>query len=158
MQKKSAAVFSCFYGYHTDLGSEAPSSSSQEESIHNPLSSLDIPSHMKIKIWNSAQHYLSDLSAICKSPSAGWWRAHKARGLTMSSYQRVTDTYVTVTAFSCSWNLSWSGLNHRRHNSISQSWLKGRKDHIKRLQQRRVQSISETSSHRLKNQALGLVH
>ena len=33
MQKKSAAVFSCFYGYHTDLGSEAPSSSSQEESI-----------------------------------------------------------------------------------------------------------------------------
>ena len=98
MQKKSAAVFSCFYGYHTDLGSEAPSSSSQEESIHNPLSSLDIPSHTKIKIWNSAQHYLSDLSAICKSPSAGWWRTHRARGLTMSSYQRVTDTYVTVTA------------------------------------------------------------
>ena len=51
-----------------DSGSEAPSSSSQEESIHNPLSSLDIPSHTKIQIWSSAQHYLSDLSAICKSP------------------------------------------------------------------------------------------
>ena len=51
-----------------DSGSEAPSSSSQEESIHNPLSSLDIPSHTKIQIWSNAQHYLSDLSAICKSP------------------------------------------------------------------------------------------
>ena len=51
-----------------DSGSEVPSSSSQEESIRNSLSSLDIPSHTKIQIWSSAQQYLSDLSAICKSP------------------------------------------------------------------------------------------
>ena len=51
-----------------DSGSEVPSSGSQEESIHNPLSSLDIPSHMKIQIWSNVQQHLSDPSAICKSP------------------------------------------------------------------------------------------
>ena len=51
-----------------DSGSEVPSSGLQEESIHNPLSSLDIPSHMKIQIWSNVQQHLSDPSAICKSP------------------------------------------------------------------------------------------
>jgi len=112
---------------------------------------------------------------------SSYYGYHTARLRQWSTYWRVTgvtDTYVTVTGLPTSlqrfmpiqlqllkrmitWNLSWSGLNHRSHNSISQIWLKvenlqhlERKDHIERLQQRRVQSISEASSRRLKNQAL----
>ena len=91
----------------------------------------------------------------------------------MSSYRRVTgvtDTYVTMTALpSKSSKICAHSVAIAQKNDHLESFLKwfksqkpqlnltklaevenlqhlGRKDHIKRLQQRRVQSISETAS------------
>lgn len=101
MQKESGAVLSCFY-YTTqpDSGSEVPSSSSQEESIHNPWVFLH-PWRSEFGVVHSSTSLIFQPSASHQVKMSGWWRAHKARGLTMSSYRRVTgvtDTYVTMTA------------------------------------------------------------